>query len=476
MIRSRRLWACCAPMALSACVAGPPAKIDTAPPALPDSFAYAPPAATSAELAALLPAVDSAFTKLAVKAQSDAPTLAQAMARIDAARASADRAGADRLPSIGATATVLGTRTNPAQFAANLPPGIAIDTQRLSYGANLTANWDADLFGQLRQRERAALDRLDAASADAAAVRLALTAEIAGSVIDWRTLDQRDAALRSDLVAAESLVTLAEIRERAGIAPGFDQVRAEAAAEASRTRLAALPGLRAQVVGRLVTLTGQSAQVVRAILAQAPARAPLAPAPQSLPSQLLTNRPDVQAAASRLAASDADLFAAAAQRFPKLNLSAAIGLLTYNLSDLFTSNALVGSASGSLLGPLLDFGRIEAEIKTGEANKRAAFAAYRGVVFAALGDAETAYGSVEAADRALAAAQRQSDQTARAANLADVRYRAGLSNFLTVLDARRTADASGEQAAIARGQAARARVLLWQALGGDQAITRPISQ
>jgi outer membrane protein TolC len=190
----------------------------------------------------------------------------------------------------------------------------------------------------------------------------------------------------------------------------------------------------------------------------------------SAPSDLLANRPDVLAAAARLAASDADLYATAAQRFPSLDLSAALGLLAFDIGGLFDSDAAVGSIGGSLLAPLLDFGRIEAEIDGAEADKRIAFQSYRGAVFTALGDAEAGYGLVAAADRALVFAERERASTDRSARLADVRYRAGLSDFLTVLDARRSADSAGERVAISRGQAGRARVILWQALGGDQTV------
>ncbi|MCR2832611.1 efflux transporter outer membrane subunit [Parerythrobacter lacustris] len=454
-------------LALAACVAGPPPEIATAPPELPASFAYQPEGAVAQSVAVLLPTGDPAFTDLAALALSDAPTLAQALARIDAARAQAGRAGAERLPSVNGSASVTGQRTNPAQFGSGLPQGIAFDTERVSYSANLTAGWDLDLFGRLRAQERAALARVDAAGADAAAVRLGLLSEIAGSVIDWRTLEARQRALESDLGAAERLAQLAGSRERAGIAPGFDRVRAESAAAASRTRLEALESERARLVGRLVTLTAQPTGKVRELLAQ-PAPEPAQPAaPASLPSQLLVNRPDVQASAARLAASDADLYATAARRFPQFNLSASLGLLAFDLGSLFSGDSVVGSLAGGLLAPILDFGRIEAEIDGAAANKRAAFEAYRGSVFQALGDAETAYGLVTAADAELAAASAEYASSQRAANLADTRFRAGLSDFRTVLDARRAADASGERVAAARGRASRARVLLWQALGGS---------
>ena len=138
------------------------------------------------------------------------------------------------MPNIGASVSVTGQRTNPAQFGTDLPPGVEIDNERVGYAANLTARWDPDIFGALRAQELAALLRVDAASAGAAAVRQALIAEIAASVIDLRTLAARQSELESDLAAVGELARLAEVRERAGIAPGFDRVRADSQAAASR--------------------------------------------------------------------------------------------------------------------------------------------------------------------------------------------------------------------------------------------------
>lgn len=453
-------------LALSACVAGPAPDIDTTPPPLPESFAFAPDIVTGGSLAALLPSQDPAYAGLAALALAEAPTLAQAVARIEIARAGVARSGAERLPSVNADASVTGVRTNPDQSGSALPPGAAIDSERVRYGANVTASWDPDLFGRIRAREQAAQARLDAAGFEASAVRNALLAEIAAAVIDWRTLAAREAALQQDLDAAGELMRLAGVRERAGIAPGFDRVRAEGAAAASRSRIAALSNERARIAGRLVALTGQPAQRVLDLLRAAPPAATEPAPPTALPSQLLANRPDVLAAAANLAAEDAELAAAAARRFPQLTLSAALGLLSFDLGGLFDENAVAGSVGGSLLAPLLDFGRIQADIDAAAAGKRLAFAGYRDAVFTALGEAETGYGLVAAADLELAAAQEERASVDRAARLAETRFRSGLSDFLTVLEARRTADASGERAAAALGRARRARVLLWQALGG----------
>lgn len=472
-----RSLAALAVLALGACVAGPPPEIATPAPELPAGFLYAPNVDESAALAQLLPSDDPAFAELARRALADSPSLAEALARVDAARAAAKGAGAARLPAIGANASVETRRSNPAQFGGDVSSALPFDTEQTAYAANLTASWEVDLFGRLKASERAALARLDAADASAEAVRIALLAEIAGALIDWRSNAGREAALAQDLEAAGRLANLAGKREEAGLAPGFDRVRAEAAASQSRSRLVALESERAQIIGRLVALTAQDAATLDSLLSADAGATGLPPAPQALPSLLLTARPDVRAAAAELAASDAELAAAARQRFPRLTLSGTLGLLAFDLGKLFDDQSQIYSASGGILAPLLDFGRIQAQIDGAAAGKRAAFAAYRGAVFQALGEAESAYGVVAGADAQAAAAAQESMALERAAELAEVRYRAGLADFLTVLEARRAADASGERAAAAAGRAKRARVLLWQALGGDaQPTSRSTTQ
>lgn len=470
---ARRLFLAAAllPLTLAACVAGPAPDIATPAPELPPAFFFAPDARVETALAALLPSGDPAYRTLSTAALAGAPSLAEAAARIDNARAGARRAGAERLPNLTADGSVRQNRINTAQFGQAGQQGF-VPAEQTFYGANITASWDPDIFGRLKAQERAALARIDAASAQAQGVRLALLAEIAASVTDWRVIDARAAAVTADVTAAQQLASLAKVREDAGIAPGFDRVRAEATARSSQVRLSALESERARLIGRLVTLTGQDTAAVRAALAaSAPALAP-ASAPASLPSELLANRPDVAAAAANLAASDADLAAAARARFPRLTLSGVIGLLAFDPEDFFDEDSIVGTLTAGIAGPLLDFGRVGAGIDAAAADKRAAFAAYRGAVYQALGDAEAGYGLVAAADAEAQLSVDERDLLSRAAGLAETRYRAGLASFLEVLEARRAADSSGERAAAALGRAARARIVLWQALGGEVTKTQ----
>lgn len=449
------------------CVAGPPPEIDTTPPVLPTSFSYLPDAVEAGSLAALLPHDDAGFVALRDAALADAPSLGEAAARIERARAAVRRARAERAPQLDLSASVETSRTNPGSLGASLPPGITIDPDRTSYGATLGARWEADLFGRLRAEQRAAAARLDAATADADAVRVALIADIASQVVDWRSLEARQAALLRDLDAADRLVRLADSRAKAGLAPGIDAARAEAIAASSRSRLAALDGERANLVGRLVTLTARDAAWIAEQLAAGAGAQPLPEAPATLPSDLLTRRPDVAAAAARLAAADGDLAATAARRFPRLSLSGTLGLLAFSPGQLFDDESLIGSLAAAIAAPLLDFGRISAEIDGAAADKRIAFQQYRAAVFDALGDAESGYRLIAASDARAFATAEEAARLARVEALTATRVRAGLADLSAEMEARRQAEGATERAAIARGEARRARLLLWLALGGS---------
>jgi multidrug efflux system outer membrane protein len=451
---------------LAGCAAGPPPTVETPTPPLPATFSGAPDAARAGSLAALLPSDDPAFLALQAAAIAEAPSLGEAAARIERARAAARRARAERAPQLDASASIETSRSNPGSFGASLPPGISIDPDQTAYGASLSARWDPDIFGRLRSEQRAASLRLDAATADADAVRIALIADIASLVVDWRSLDARAASLQRDLTSAERLIALATVRSTAGLAPGADRVRAESVASASRSRLAGLDTERGTIVGRLVTLTGRDAAWVEARLDAPHGEQALPSAPAALPSDLLVRRPDVVAAAARLAAADADLAATAARRFPRLTLSGTLGLLAFSPGQLFDDDSIIGSLAAAIAGPLLDFGRISAEIDGAAADKKLAFQQYRATVFTALGDAESAYRLIAAADARAAAAAQEAALLARSDALTASRFRAGLADWSAVLETRRQADGAAERAAVAVGAARRARLLLWLALGG----------
>lgn len=415
----------------------------------------------SAALAELLPRDDTAFATLEQAALADAPTLAAALARIDAARAAARGAGAARLPTIDASGGVQRQENNNASTG-----GLPFDNDQTRFSAGLSASWDADLFGRLRASQRAAEARIDAADADAAGVRLALVSDIAVAVRDWREVTAREAVVREDLARAAQLVDLTGVRSRAGLNPGVDLVRAQSLAADAQARLDPIAAEKAAIIGRLVRLTARDTAFVRDALAQG-SDAALSPIPDTgVPSALLRSRPDIAAAEARLAAADAEIAAAAADRFPRLSVSGTLGLLSLGLGSLFQEDALVGTLGASLAGPLLDFGRVGARIDQRQAEAAEAFANYRGAVFQAIGETEASLGSIAALDRRMATLERQVAIDTDAVALSRERYRLGLESLLPVMDAERSLNASRTALTAARGNAARARIALYRAVGG----------
>lgn len=438
--------------------------------ALPPEFLLAPIAAgEAASLRTLLPR-DQAFARLNAIAQADAPTLEAAIARIDRARAQVRSARAEQFPDIAASGAVTGQRIG-AQQLNNVPPGVIVDRNILVAQAGVQASYDPDLFGGLRASRRAAAARLDAADADARAVRLALTSDVASAVVDWQALGQQAALARGDLDQATTLTEITGERVRVGVSSETDRVRAAGLAADARARLALIDSRRAQVVGRLVTLIARPARDVSALLdaTSVSLAADLeGGVPTGISTAMLRNRPDVAAAEARLRAADQEIAAAAAQRFPRLTLSAVVGVAALAFGDLFDAGALTGSVGPSLAGPLLDFGRVGARIDQSQATAREAFADYRRLTFTALGEAETSFGQTRAADARVAELRQQVAFNEDAARLVEVRYRSGLDNFVGVVDARRQAFASRQALAIAIGEARMARIALFRALGGAE--------
>ena len=434
---------------------------------LPPAFLLAPAAGGEAlDLRALLPD-DPAFARLDALAQADGPTLEAALARIDQARAQLRGSRAERLPDVTASGGVTGQRIGQ-QTLNNLPPGVNVQRDILVFQTGVQASYDPDLFGRLRASTRAAAARLDAADADARGVRLALTGDLASAVVDWRTLAERADLARGDLAESATLVAITGERVRVGVSSDTDRVRAASLAADARARLAVIEAQRAQVLGRVVTLTARPAAEVRAILAADAPPPRLAPIDGAIDTGVLRNRPDVAAAEARLRAADGEIAAAAADRFPRLTLSAVVGVAALAFGDLFSSGALTGSLGPTLAGPLFDFGRVGARIDAAQGTAREAFADYRRATFTALGEAETAYGQATAFDARAAELARQVALDGDAARLVGIRYRSGLENFTGVVDARRQAFASRQAFAQARADARTARVALFRALGGAE--------
>jgi outer membrane protein TolC len=315
-----------------------------------------------------------------------------------------------------------------------------------------------------RTRRRA---RLDAAGFEAASVRLTLVTDVAAQLRCGACATARERIADENVRSARDTVSVTRSRVRAGLVSGVDQARAEGLLAETVATLPSIQAERASRIAALATLTGLAPAEIAGLVAAGPNPPRFGLPTAGLPSDLLLRRPDVAAALAQVAAADAETASAIAARYPRLTITASLGLVASALERLFTGDALSIVAGPGLAGPLLDFGRNRARVEQSRARTQEAVAQYRGAVLRAFGEVETNLATADARERQRIAVERLVAANADTARLARTRYRAGLTDFLPVLDAERTLLRSRDQLAAVEAEAADAELALFRAIGGD---------
>jgi multidrug efflux system outer membrane protein len=384
-----------------------------------------------------------------------------AVARLDRARASLRGARADRLPqtSIGAS----GTRGRTAD-TQTLP---GMDRNGSSFDLGLDISYEVDLSGRVRRNIEAARGDVNAASADADAVRVAIVAATTRAYVDAASSAERLAVANRVVTLLDKSATLTAKRADAGRASRLEVVRTQTLRDQRAALVPAIAADRQASLFRLATLTGRTPQELPAV---ASARVTTPRLTQAIPvgdgSGLLARRPDVQAAERRLAASTARIGVATADLYPRISLGGSVGSNSTSLGDLFGGGALRW-----LIGPLISWSfpntsAARARIAASEADTREALANFDGTVLTALEETETALSNYQREIERNAALHAAQSGAATASRITHARQREGQIDFLSVLDADRTsADADADLAA-SDARIAQAQVELFRALGG----------
>jgi outer membrane protein TolC len=195
------------------------------------------------------------------------------------------------------------------------------------------------------------------------------------------------------------------------------------------------------------------------------------PAPPALtgalsPADLLRRRPDVIAAEARLRAANARIGAAISEYYPKLSLSALLGVDSLAASSLFHGDAQESQLAAGLRWRLFDFGRVDAEVALARGKDAEALAAYRRSVLAAAEEVEDALTALGGERARAVSLQRQISSLTTARRQAEAAYEGGVSSLIEVRDADRDLLAASDALVQARAAAARAAVASYRALGG----------
>jgi NodT family efflux transporter outer membrane factor (OMF) lipoprotein len=192
--------------------------------------------------------------------------------------------------------------------------------------------------------------------------------------------------------------------------------------------------------------------------------------PAGLPAQLLERRPDLIVAERRLAASHSRVQEAKAALLPRISLTASGGRSSSELDDLLSSQFNVWSLAGNLAQPLLEGGRLQANVDLSEARGREALATYASTVLRAFSEVETALAAESHLEQREQDLLHSVEQSRAALVLAEDRYRLGLEEMVTLLESQRRLLNAESQWIAVRRQRLENRVDLHLALGGGFSI------
>lgn len=328
---------------------------------------------------------------------------------------------------------------------------------------SMSAGYEVDLWGRVRAGVRASQASLEASEFAHLSSRLSLQAELAGAYLQWLAAQDRLEYARSSLTVSEEVLRLIELQYREGSASQLELVQQQASVASQRTQIHDLENARTQIRYAIAVLTGQPpGSLVLTGHSLADLHLPLIEPEQ--PAELLQRRPDLLQAERQLEAANTSVVVARAALFPSLRLSASAG----------TVSLLTGGVSSSTLGlganlaqPLFQAGRLRADIAAAQSGEREVLANYYQTALQAILEVENVLSDLATQDRNRELETESLALAERAYELADLRYRSGASDYLTLLDAQRsliTRRDSFVQFELSRYQSA---LNLYRALGGS---------
>jgi len=364
--------------------------------------------------------------------------LDRALARIEAARADVLLAQSNLAPSINLRAG--GSRSRQSQStaaAAGFPIPVSND-----YSVGLEMSYELDIWGKYRSGALAAANDLVASQYYRESVRITVAAEVASAYFRLRAADALLVVLEDTRKTRTDTVQLQQDRFDGGIIGEYDLRQAEAELSAVVADIARARQSIGLLESAIATLTGRSPravftpEVARGATIEAATAVPQLPS--GLPSGLLERRPDIRRSEAMLAASDLRIQQARANYFPSVSLTGAYGTESAALSNLFTPAAAVWSFGAGLLQPLLALKAIESQVEAATARRDSVTVEYQQTVQTAFREVHDALVTNRSAGEVLAAESQRREQLRQALAVANLRYEAGRTSFLEVLDAQRT--------------------------------------
>jgi multidrug efflux system outer membrane protein len=385
-----------------------------------------------------------------------------AVERIEEARAIYGFTRADYFPKVDAAASAGALGISRNGFP-NLSSGT--DREDTLYSVSGQVFWELDFFGRIRRATEADLAQFYATEQSRRAVVLSLVADVARTYVELRELDRRVEIARQTLESRIAYVELARVRFEGGITSELDLRQSEAEKARTESFLHDFEGQLEQKENELASLLGRNPGAIpRGRMLEEFSLPPAVP--PGLPSELLEHRPDVLQAEEELVSANARIGEAKALLFPSISLTGAYGWESTDLGDLLESPSRAWSISANLLQPIFHAGQNQRRVEVAESQQRQALYAYERSVLLAFREVEDSLVGLRQSGLRLGSESERTSAERKVLELAELRYRGGVADYLEVLDAQRSLfDAELSETSARRDQIV-SLIQLYKALGG----------
>lgn len=343
-----------------------------------------------------------------------------------------------------------------------------------NYSVNLgLANYELDFWGKIASLKEQALQNFLATTAAKDTTQISLISNIAQSYANLSYSLAQLKLAEATVESREKSLFIADKRFEAGIDPKLPSLQASASLE--NARLAVLQAqssiLRSRnalqfLVGGPIPTNLIPAPAVSNITSQQIFSA-------GLPSELLRYRPDVLEAEYSLKAAGANIEVARASYFPSISLASSVGVSSGSLDDLFKSGSVGWSFGPSISVPIFDAGRLDANYDVAKIEREQTLANYERSIQTAFREVSDVLATRATLGDQLAAQYRLQDNFEQTYQIADARFKAGIANYLDVLDAQRSLFSTQQGILDLELQKIISQVELYQVLGGGANLDVP---
>ena len=342
------------------------------------------------------------------------------------------------------------------------------------FQAGFDASWELDLWGRVRRSVESARAQVQESAESRRDTLLTSLAELARDYVQLRGTQKIIQITNQNLRFERGAQRLAQERATAGLGSDLDVANAAAQVESTASQLPTLAAQAQQYVNAIALLLGEAPNQLDSELQTTAPVPPVPPqVPVGLPSDLARRRPDIRRAEAALHAATATVGVAVASFYPTVTLSGSAALQATDFTKMFGWSSGTYSFGPSLTLPIFQGARLTRTLELRKAQDQEAAVSYQQTVLSALHDVNNSLVNYEAQQGQDAALKRAVAQQQRALGLAQDQYRAGLVDFLNVLDAERQLLSVQQQVAQADASVSTDLVQLYKSLGGGWEQTFP---